>query len=122
MPSTPSSRLRIELQATGENLNQWGQKVNDNALVMLEEAIAKVTPIALTGNKTLTTLNYTTDEARSAALIFTDGGLSAIPVVTIPAVSKLYYVENLGATYSITNALRVAISEPVAPPQVNVME
>ncbi|MCD1644159.1 hypothetical protein [Aurantimonas coralicida] len=102
MPSSPSSTLRLELQATGEGLNSWGATLNDNALVMLEEAITKTTAIALTGNRTLTTVNYTTDEARSAVLIFTDGGLSAIPTVTLPAVSNIYYVENQGATYAIT--------------------
>lgn len=114
MPSTASTSLRLELQATGEQLNQWGVRLNES-IVLLEEAITKVTAIALTGNKTLTAANYATDEARSAALVFTDGGLASAPTVTIPAVNKLYYVHNQGATYAITfTAGGVSASLPAA--------
>lgn len=101
MPSTASTRLRVELQAAGENLNTWGDTRLNEALKRLEEAIADVTTKALTGNVTLTSSNFVADEARAAVLIFTDGGLSAAPTVTIPAVEKWYWVVNQ-TTYAIS--------------------
>lgn len=101
MPSTYTDRLGFEKQGTGENLSIWGERLN-NALELIDEAIAGIATISLTGNRTLTNTINTVNEARKAILVFTDGGLSAIPVVTIPPEQKSYYVENRGATYPIT--------------------
>jgi microcystin-dependent protein len=102
MPSTPSTRLRFEKQATGENLNTWGTRLNASGIDLFEAAIAGVVTKSLTGNVTLTVVNFAADEARAACLVFTDGGLGAMPTVTIPAVQKLYLVHNKGTTYDIT--------------------
>ena len=102
MASSYSTSGRIELQATGENLNTWGAKVNDNALLMLEELATGNVDISLTTSMSLSTNNGTTDQARQAYIKFTDGGLSGVPTVTIPAVDKVYWMENAGATYAIT--------------------
>ena len=93
MPSTPTSRLRLELQATGENLNSWGTRLNavENRA---EEAIAGVATIALTGaTYTLNTQNYVADEARMAVLVFT-GTLTGPYTITAPQVQKAYGVVN----------------------------
>ena len=58
MPSSPSSSIRIELQAAGENLNTWGTRLN-TALQMLEAAGQGITSHTLTANKSLTYTNYT---------------------------------------------------------------
>jgi hypothetical protein len=95
MPS-PTQRLRAQLQDPGSNLNVWGQLLNDTAITLLDEAIAGVEKISLTGNNgslTLTSANYASDQARNAALVFT--GSPAVNVsVTIPAVEKVYVVSN----------------------------
>lgn len=101
MPSTYTDRLGFEKQEPGENFNQWGERLN-NALDLTDEAIAGRATISLTGNHTLTNTLNEANQARKAALIFTDGGLSAVPTVTIPAKERIYYVENRGATYAIT--------------------
>jgi hypothetical protein len=101
MPSTPSPILRLELQETGEGLNVWGARLNESGFRLVEQAIAGLFQKALTGNYTLSVVNYDEDEARNAMLVFTDGGLASIPTVTIPDVTRLYYVENRGATYAI---------------------
>lgn len=101
MPSTYTDRLGFEKQEPGENFNQWGERLN-NALDLTDEAIAGRAAISLTGNYSLTNTLNESNQARKAALIFTDGGLSAVPTVTIPAKEKIYYVENRGATYAIT--------------------
>lgn len=93
---TPTTRLRAQLQDPGSNLNVWGQLLNDTGLALLDEAIAGVEKISLTGSTgllTLTSANYTSDQARNAALIFT--GTPTVDVtVTIPSVEKVYLVSN----------------------------
>jgi hypothetical protein len=93
MPSTYSPRLRVELQATGENRSTWGDKANA-VFSRLEEAVAGYTTIDLNNaNYTLTTNNGSADEARTMMLNFS-GALTAARTVTIPAVSKMYIIRN----------------------------
>jgi len=91
MPSTSSTRIRFEQQAAGENLNTWGAPKLNAALSRLEEAKDGRYGATLTGPVTLTSVNYTADQARMAFLDFTSG-LGGL--VTVPAVEKTYYVRN----------------------------
>jgi len=89
MPSNPTPLGGIELQGTGENLNTWGQKLNDTALTRLTEYIAGVTQINAYPI-TLTSTNYVANQARNMILWCTGVG----GTVTIPAQSKMYLVRN----------------------------
>lgn len=94
MPSTYSSRLRLELQANGENAGSWGDITNTNLGTLLETSIAGYRTIAMPDAEyTLTTANGLDDEARYAILNFT-GTLTATRKAVIPAVSKTYTVIN----------------------------
>jgi hypothetical protein len=93
MPSTASARLRLEKMATGEKINTWGTTQNAAQFDLLDEAVAGVETIALTGNHTLTSTNYVSDEARNMGLRFT-GSLGSGATITIPTVEKLYFVIN----------------------------
>lgn len=93
MPSTATSRLRVEQQALGENLNSWGYPRLNDALLRLEEAIADVVSLTVTGNYTLTSQNYDADEARAAVLKLA-GSPGATYKQTIPSVEKTYWVYN----------------------------
>ena len=94
MASTYTSNIRLELQADGENPNNWGTILNQNVIDLIDEAITSYTTVALTGaNVTLTAVNGTTDQSRSPFLEFT-GGLTEDVNVIIPAVSKSYYINN----------------------------
>lgn len=93
MPSSPSTRLRLELQAAGENLNTWGAPRLNAALSRIEEAIADWLSLTITGNVTLTASNYIEDQARAAVLNL-GGTPSAAFTVTIPGVEKWYWVRN----------------------------
>lgn len=94
MPSAASTRLRVELQAIGENLNSWGDTRLNEALKRLEEGIAKVLSVTVAGsNVTLTSSNYIEDEARSAVLVLT-GTPGATRQIIIPLVQKVYLVVN----------------------------
>lgn len=104
MPSTPSTRLRLELQALGENLNSWGDTRLNSALQRLEEGIAGLATIPIAGAATvLTSSNYSADQARNACLVFT-GTLTANSTVTVPNVEKLYLAVNntTQGAYSLT--------------------
>ncbi|HZH26790.1 MAG TPA: hypothetical protein VEY95_06355 [Azospirillaceae bacterium] len=93
MPSTPSARLRLELQGQGESLNTWGQKLNQNALALIDAAIAGVTPITVTGDFALSATNYAADQQRSAVLVL--NGTPAAPfTVTVPGTEKVWTVVN----------------------------
>jgi len=94
MASTYTSNIRLELQADGENPNNWGTILNQNVIDLIDEAITSYTTVALTGaNVTLTAINGTTDQSRSPFLEFT-GGLTEDVNVIIPAVPKSYYINN----------------------------
>jgi hypothetical protein len=95
MPSTFSPSLKIELIANGEQAGTWGQTTNNNLGTLIEQAIAGVDTIDLTGYSTYTLSNYNgiSDEARNAAIIF-NGTLTANCTVTTPAVEKLYVISN----------------------------
>jgi hypothetical protein len=90
MPSTPSTRDRIELQAAGENLNTWGSPKLNAALQRVEEAKDGRFAKTLTGDYTLVSSNYVADEARMAFLDFSGVGAT----ITIPGVEKTYLVRN----------------------------
>lgn len=97
MPSTYSTRLRLELQATGENTNTWGTITNTNLGTLLEESIAGLAAVSMTAdtNYTLTTANGATDEARRAVLSVTSTlSLTATRNVVVPTVTKIYIVYN----------------------------
>lgn len=94
MPSTFSQRLRLEIQAIGENTNTWGVINNTNLGTLIDAAIAGVATVAVPdANVTLSIADGAPDEARCAILVFT-GVLTANREVLIPAVQKAYVVDN----------------------------
>lgn len=108
MPSTASTRLRVEKQELGENLNTWGNNRLNDALERLDEAIAGVSAVTIAGASTvLTSVNYAADQARRAALVFT-GTLAAASTVTVPNVEKLYLVVDNTTRAGFTLTLKTA--------------
>jgi len=93
MASTYSDRLRIELIAAGDQSGTWGDTTNANLGTLIEEAIAGVANITMSdANKTLTSNNGVTDEARQMVLKLT-GTLTATREVVVPSKEKLYAVD-----------------------------
>ncbi|NBR00610.1 MAG: hypothetical protein EBT97_09205 [Actinobacteria bacterium] len=92
MPSTYSSSLRLELQATGENANTWGVKTNNN-LNLLQQAIAGYEAIDISGGSSyvVSAADGVSDQARNAVLDLT-GTLSSAISVVVPDVEKTYWV------------------------------
>ena len=92
--ATYSTSLKLTLIGDGEQTGTWGSTTNTNFGTLLEQAIVGQTTITMANaDYTLTNLNGTTDEARSAVIIVT-GTQNATYSVIVPAVPKLYMVTN----------------------------
>lgn len=116
MASTFSPRLRLNLQAPGDNLNLWGLILNA-LFQMLEDSIAKRLAFPLSGVKSLTTALGQTDEARSAFLEVTGGTGGTI---TIPSVEKIYLVRN-GASGDVTMTTGAGATAILTPGELNLV-
>ena len=101
--ATFTSRIRLEKQANGENSGTWGTVLNQNVIDLVDEAIAGYTIVSCSATAVeLTTNNGSSDQARSAVLEF-QGTLTSSVDITIPSVSKIYYIKNnTSGSYPIT--------------------
>ena len=119
MSSTYTSRIKLELQADGENANTWGQRLNNNVIQLVDDAVAAYTTISIgSASYTLTNNDGATDEARSAILEFT-GVVSTSINVIIPSQSKFYLVRDKttranDASYVLQTAGNAGISPDVS--------
>jgi len=94
MASTYTGRIRLELQADGENPNSWGTILNDGVINLIDSAFAAYTTVSLSSaDKTLSNNDGASDEARSAMLEFV-GTVSSDVNVVIPGNSKFYLVND----------------------------
>lgn len=110
MPSTFTTSLKIELIGNGEQPTTWGLTTNNNMGTLIEQSIAGVQPITLTGDTVLTNFNGLSDQARNAVLVFNGSLANAANVVT-PAVEKTYIVSNrAGANVVIKTATGTGVS------------
>ena len=94
MASTYTTRIRLEKQADGSNANTWGQKLNDNVIGLIDDAIAAYTTVSASSiDITLSNNDGSSDQARSAMLEL-QGTVSVNLNVIIPAVSKMYVIND----------------------------
>lgn len=91
MPSSYTTRNRLNKQATGENSNLWGDLLNTGALDLIDVALDGLGTKALTADVSLTSANGASDESRPRMLKFTGTGAYT---VTIPSLQKFYIVWN----------------------------
>ena len=110
------SNLGLNLQATGENSGTWGELTNVN-LQEIDNAIAGVVTITLTGNTTLaftsnsSSTTFTDQSGRNKTIILS-GSLSATTVtVTVPNIEKDYVIiNNSGGTATISSGGSTTVS------------
>ena len=94
MPSTYSPNLRIELIASGEQANTWGITTNNNLGTLIEQAIAGMVTVDVSGSDvTLTALDGASDQSRNMILDVI-GTAGTTRYIYAPAVSKVYIVNN----------------------------
>jgi len=113
MASTPTTRNRLSKQGTGDNSGTWGGVLNTQAIDMVDEALDGLSSVAITGNVTLSSVNYTTDQSRKRILKLT-GTPSASYIITIPSVEKFYLVHNATNAAQTIKAGGTGVSIPVA--------
>ena len=103
MASTYTDRLGLELQANGENPNNWGDLLNSNVINLLDEAIAGYAVVSVSSVAvTLTDNNASSDQSRNAALEFA-GTLTADVTIVAPAEEKIWFInENTSGSFSVT--------------------
>ena len=98
MSSTYTSRIKLELQADGENANTWGQRLNNNVIQLVDDAVAAYTTISIgsAATVTLSAVNGGSDTARSAFLEVKGsvGGTNTTITLEIPGNSKSYVINN----------------------------
>jgi hypothetical protein len=110
MPSTFTTSLKIELIGNGEQSTTWGLTTNNNMGTLIEQSIAGVQPITLTGDTVLTNFNGISDQARNAVLVF-NGSLANAANVVAPSVEKTYIVSNRsGANVTIKTSSGVGVT------------
>lgn len=113
MPSTYTSRIRLEKQGDGENPNSWGAILNQNVIDLLDDAVGSYVTVGTSGaamplNTTLTTNDGTGDEARAATLELQGVIVSASAVnIVLPTTSKTYVVHNKIYQTSATGTVKI---------------
>ncbi len=102
--ATYTTNIRLEKQASGANSGTWGDRLNENVIDMVDQAVGSYTTISLgASSHTLTTNDGTADEARSSVLYLTGTLTSSVDVITPTGVEKTYIVENnTSGAYTVT--------------------
>jgi len=106
MPSTFSDRLKLELQASGENAGSWGDKTNNNLSVLDAFAGGYLSKsVAGSSDVTLTTANASPTAESSNKVIELTGTLSGNITVFIPAKENNYvFFNNTSGSHTLTIA------------------
>ena len=95
MASTYSSRLKLELQGTGENAGTWGDKTNNNLDVLDAFAAGYLSKsVAGSADVTLTTANASATAEASNKVIELTGTLTGDITVFVPAKENNYFIYN----------------------------
>ena len=106
MPSTFSDRLKLELQASGENSGTWGDKTNNNLSVLDAFAGGYLSKsVAGSSDVTLTTANASPTAESSNKVIELTGTLTGNITVFIPAKENNYvFFNNTSGSHTLTVA------------------
>src|SRR5689334_23667396 len=97
MPSTRSPYKDYELQATGENAGEWGQRINDEVTSKIDSNMSGVTALSLSNSD----VELDEDQIENAMLRLTGVLLADITITN--AALGFYCVENLtSGSFSVT--------------------
>jgi len=113
MASTYSS-LKIQLMGTGENSGTWGTITNVNLGTALEEAIVGSADVTFSNADVTLTLSdsNSSQTARNLRLNLT-GTVSAAQNLIVPAIEKIYVINNgLAQTITVRNTTGTGIEVP----------
>jgi hypothetical protein len=88
--------LGFALPTQGDLDGTWGTTVNDSITSLLDSAVAGTTTLSANADVTLTTTNGSSNQARSAFILWTASNGATTRNITAPAQSKAYIVINAG--------------------------
>lgn len=97
MVASYTSNLRLTKQGDNDNPNSWGQVVNTQVIQLIEDAVAGVKTVDITGssdvNLSTSVVNGGTDDARYAVLQLT-GIIGTNINLILPSVNKIYIIRS----------------------------
>ena len=105
MASTYTDNMGIEIQATGENANTWGDITNTNFKIV-DRSVHGVKSLSLSGaSSTIGFSNGALSDGQHKALLLT-GSLSATHTLTVPAGREVVYLvyNNAGDTVTFSQS------------------
>ncbi len=97
MASTYTTRIKLEKQGDGENANTWGQRLNNNVIDVLDDAVAGYHTVNIEGLSGDVTLSDGDGNAANTARNFglnIRGSMSGDVTIVVPAREKIYFVNN----------------------------
>lgn len=113
MPSTFTTNLHLELQATGENSGAWGQNLNNNVFSIIDQVLGNTFNLPLTNSDV--TLNTAQSQNNFISLT---GNLTANVNVIFPNIGRTYFVRNgTSGPFTVTLKTSAAGGAAVAIPQ-----
>jgi len=94
--------LGTELMTTGENAGTWGSTTNTN-IQILEEAVRGYVAVSANSDQTLSLTDGSTGDSIRNMVIALTGTLSANRTITVPAIEKMWVIDNQTAgAYTLT--------------------
>jgi len=94
--------IGTELMTTGENAGNWGTKTNTN-IKIIEEAVRGYVAVSANSDQTLSLTDGSTGDSIRNAVIALTGTLSANRTITVPAIEKMWVMDNQTAgAYTLT--------------------
>ena len=91
--ATFTSNLKFIKPAAGENVGTWGTTLNTKITDLVDEAVAGVVAVSISGNHTLAITDGVSTDGRHFAVQFT-GALSGAAQITLPSTQKVYIIHN----------------------------
>ena len=91
--ATFTSNLKFIKPGAGENVGTWGTTLNTKVTDLVDEAVAGVVAVSISGNHTLAITDGVSTDGRHFAVQFT-GTLSGTAQITLPATQKVYIIHN----------------------------
>lgn len=120
MSSTYTTRLKLNLQGTGDNLSTWGNVLNSGVFQLADDSVAGYTTIDVSSVVvTLTTNQGATDQDRMA-ILQANGTLTSGVAIVYQSVSKVRWIKNT-TTGNFTVTAKSLGGSGVVIPQGNVM-
>ena len=95
MASTYTTRIKLEKQGDGENANTWGQRLNNNVIDVLDDAVAGYYTVnieGLSGDVTLSDGDGSADNTARNFGLNVKGAMSSDVTIVVPAREKIYFV------------------------------